>query len=490
MYLNMWMIVNRLWVLEPEIHLKSGRPREIRGIRSYAAENYASLTMRENDVICHYKDEYFILPDIERDVAYGLLLDVFDYYDNLLEQLQAAVKQMQYQRAVDLCHPALSNPLLLLDVNYKVMAMSSQYGAEEVDAEWRYLLANGYSSVQAVHVLQQKRGDSGILPGEQEHKFEHQRLEPKGCMNYSCRLRAQGELCGFLVAMEKTRPINSGDYEFLLLLADILAPQIQKTNFKNLYRWGSSVFSKLLGGQEVSGEELQMQLQYYDWQEADAYQVMVLKYRSEAEGTMMYRLLRSSLIQNIPLCVAEIHEDRIVLLLNVDRSDTDKANKIIEEISVRNGVDDYVSLSVPGIRRIEYLYQQCLFFLRMEKVSHGQYAHLFSLQAAAFLLTETDNNRKYFAVYPPIRRMWENRDEKDREALDTLRVYLKNHLSPAETSRQLFIAKNTLNYRLTRLKERLQLDFKDAQLCFYYLLSLEFLLAAERAAEIEKKDSP
>ena len=41
MKLSMWMIVNRLQVLEPELSLYDGEKAEIKGVRFYAAENYA-----------------------------------------------------------------------------------------------------------------------------------------------------------------------------------------------------------------------------------------------------------------------------------------------------------------------------------------------------------------------------------------------------------------------------------------------------------------
>ena len=100
---------------------------------------------------------------------------------------------------------------------------------------------------------------------------------------------------------------------------------------------------------------------------------------------------------------------------------------------------------------------------------------MFSEIAADYILKATDAESKYYAVYEPIRELWESGDEKDRELLETLRRYLRCNQSPAETSRQLFVAKNTLNYRIRRLEERLGLVLNDPDQCFYYLLSLEIL---------------
>mgnify|MGYP004498929089 CR=1 FL=1 len=102
-------------------------------------------------------------------------------------------------------------------------------------------------------------------------------------------------------------------------------------------------------------------------------------------------------------------------------------------------------------------------------------AENYALVAADYILKAADAESKYYAVYEPIRELWESGDEKDRELLETLRRYLRCNQSPAETSRQLFVAKNTLNYRIRRLEERLGLVLNDPNQCFYYLLSLEIL---------------
>ena len=72
---------------------------------------------------------------------------------------------------------------------------------------------------------------------------------------------SDGEICGSLVIMEKSRPVNDGDYTVLKRMAELLIPYITKMNFTNQYVWGSSVFSRLLSGETVDNDILSMQLQ-------------------------------------------------------------------------------------------------------------------------------------------------------------------------------------------------------------------------------------
>lgn len=49
MKLSMWMIVNRLQILESELSLYDGEKAETKGVRFYAAENYALVYVDETD---------------------------------------------------------------------------------------------------------------------------------------------------------------------------------------------------------------------------------------------------------------------------------------------------------------------------------------------------------------------------------------------------------------------------------------------------------
>ena len=74
-------------------------------------------------------------------------------------------------------------------------------------------------------------------------------------------------------------------------------------------------------------------------------------------------------------------------------------------------------------------------------------------------------------MYPPIRQCWLKGD--DKEALEAMRVYLLNNQSIAETAKQLYLHRNTLVYRLQKI--RAKLDLQDPQKRLYYSVSFEMI---------------
>lgn len=60
-------------------------------------------------------------------------------------------------------------------------------------------------------------------------------------------------------------------------------------------------------------------------------------------------------------------------------------------------------------------------------------------------------------------------DEKNQtQYMETLRVYLEQHLSATQAARELFIHRSTFLYRLDRIKEILQSELDDPEEIFIW----------------------
>ncbi|MBS7302617.1 MAG: helix-turn-helix domain-containing protein, partial [Lachnospiraceae bacterium] len=74
-------------------------------------------------------------------------------------------------------------------------------------------------------------------------------------------------------------------------------------------------------------------------------------------------------------------------------------------------------------------------------------------------------------------------DEIDEEILTTINKFLENNLNVSETSRQLYIHRNTLVYRIEKLQKAIGLDmrvFDDALTFKIALMVIEYLRYLEK----------
>ncbi len=81
-------------------------------------------------------------------------------------------------------------------------------------------------------------------------------------------------------------------------------------------------------------------------------------------------------------------------------------------------------------------------------------------------------------------------EENQTQYMETLRVYLEQHLSATQAARELFIHRSTFLYRLDRIKEILQSELDDPEEIFYLELSLRLLgRARERIVRTEQNSA-
>ena len=65
--------------------------------------------------------------------------------------------------------------------------------------------------------------------------------------------------------------------------------------------------------------------------------------------------------------------------------------------------------------------------------------------------------------------------DKGTEYMKTLRIYLDNQCNVMQTSKQLFIHRSTVLYRLDKIKQILGSDLKDPDEILYLMLSFRLL---------------
>lgn len=488
MRLNMWQIANRLHVLEPELHLNRGGGFDIRGVRRYAADGYASVIETKEGIVCKYEEDYFILHDLSLEQGFGLILDVFDFYDSWFENLYYYTTHMDFQRIVDSCHLIFQNPLLLLDANYKVIAMSRNYGPNDVDDEWKYLCEHGFSSVHAVQYLNERKQLNRSDYIYDKPKVHQQVLDTNGCVNMSLKIISGNIVCGSIVLMQKERDFNAGDKACLRILADILSPSVGKINFNSMYEWGNSVFSKLLMNATYNIDALHMQLQYYKWKEDENYFLLLMGYKMEHVDDMLVRLLRSSVLQIMPYAVVEIVDKQIVVIINEKNMHAVNTEKKLREIAERNELYILKSLTFEHITYLHYAYNQIMNMNRFLDIKNVDLFYSFEKIATKYILCAASKNEKIYAVHPYLRKIWKNSTIKEKELLNTFRIYLENNRSLADTARELYISRNTLVYRIQKVINLLGFDIDRKENRLYILLGLEILQVYENLYESQPEE--
>ena len=150
MKLSMWMIANRICALEPELYIEEDAPICLRSARMAYATDCVHVYQSGADAVCQGIGGKIVLRDMDCQQAFEIIQSVFDIYDDWISVLLPVAGTEDYQRIVDESRQIFQNPVIFLDGDNRVLALSSQYGEKDIDREWEHLCRYGYSSLDYI----------------------------------------------------------------------------------------------------------------------------------------------------------------------------------------------------------------------------------------------------------------------------------------------------------------------------------------------------
>ena len=473
MKLSMWMIANRLSALDPELHIKDQAPIILRSARKAYATNCVQVFQVGKDVICNGEGNYLRLKDMSASQAFEIIQCVFDFYDDWNTDIVEAVNQMDYQQVIDESWHIFHNPVLLLDANYKALAMSAQYGEDDIGEEWKHLSEYGYLSAAGFGCLRDASlsREGGWTDGV---VMIHGENGPLGMNWMNVPLVDGGTLLGWLNVLEFERKFNTGDVQLLTHLRSLLAPSLSRLNERNSRFTSRNVFWEMIQRKWVSPNSLERQLDYMGWKREDPYRVFVFAREGDDAGTQM-RLIRNLIARYMPQASVNRSGDEVIVIANETQLTENQVREASADVLRQREIRVGVSLRVAAIDDLYAGYCQAKAALKYgAKDSKELYYYHFYDYAINFIIESGDPEETVKACQPDVVRLWAEKDEKGGR-MEILKSYLENERSLVNTANALFIHRNTLVYRLRKITEELEGNLDEEYTRDYMKLSIRVL---------------
>ena len=204
--------------------------------------------------------------------------------------------------------------------------------------------------------------------------------------------------------------------------------------------------------------------------------VMIVTYRT-GKTAGVQEMVRTSPVIGSEDFVTEVDADNVVVVKSLrEQTDGKDAPEVKEAQDAARMIAQH--LAREGIRDIHIAYGTVAGELREVSRSYKEakmaleVGRIFSGDSTVIAYTELGIGRLIYQLPIPlckmfIKEIFDNRrpDMFDEETLQTIEKFFENNLNVSETSRQLFIHRNTLVYRLDKLQKSTGLDlrvFEDA----------------------------
>ena len=472
MKLSMWMIANRL---SPLMDIATNIRMDAKPILNSARVAYSTNTAHvyqsgRNVIVEGEGGDHITLFDIHLKEAFEIIQGVFDYYQDWETEMEEAIADGDYQRAVDTSWLVFNNPMMILDGNSRLLAITRDPELGKMDPEWDYLCKYGYSSLNSIRAMRYDNSSVDFTHyGSQSFQFQRSSTMLYGGISY-CLIFNEG-VCGRITLLEKNRKLNAGDSQLIERLAKLLEPRLGRPSPANNSH--VNVFFKLLSQQPYSEKELAIQLAYYQWLPEDPYQLCTIKPTGDS-GEMSLHILSQTISRHLQNAIVLEKGGCVHVICNRDMYNDPVHQQFREILLANNSLRIAFSLCVPNVNYLPLLERQTAFVLSHSNCSEpGVYT--FADHGLNFLLSGHSAREVYSACHPVVIALWEKARNGNGDLYDTLKTYIDCERSLSQTAAALYTHRNTVLYRIRKCQEMLGDDLDTPAKRLYIRISMQAL---------------
>lgn len=485
MKLNMWMVVNRLSKYDIEYHISHSTDR----ILSCALPVYASGCLyiygKGSDIVCSSAQGELLIRNISTDEGLLLMQSIFNWYGDWENHIIDALKEKDYSRLAHHLARAFRNPVMIQNSNYILRGIDLCGVDAERIPDWKYILDNGQSSLSMYQSMVEALVGADRLAtykngvcrfdASKKRRLNGEELPLRGLHAF---YSYGGMDYGRIMVLDALTPLNPGDIAVLEYLSEQMALYAAASDNTVVPASVQNILLRLLENGRISESEgayfTSMICGNPDNLEDSENWLSLLCIRFvEGGNDDALEMLGNCFLNHFPLIYYKIyHGDLVAVLWEKDAvQTTEQIAAAMDHCGYQGKLAYGLSLPVKSIQEFPCCYEQAVYAIEQCKEPGLCY---FFTYASVYLLTEQDNLHRLIACDPYCRVLWNGGAEK-RESLKTLAVYLREERATGVAADQLYIHKNTLNYRIKYLKQYAGWNLSDATVRDYLRLSLFFL---------------
>ena len=450
----------------------------------FSALRESIFLVNKNDIIIIQSNDLFFI--INRIVA------IFDKYAQFDASLHYAMFQPEaLQALLDAAHEMFNCPMFFGHKSLRIYAITRQYDDSEVYNGWNRIKSTLFmtpeivrkSSVYQSSFLKYPESiDPAVIPIFPE-------IAENSAVKYQVRviIRYQNETWGHLYLYHNEKTISPSRLMLARYVGDLFEQLIsQMTAAKPNAFETYSPLVEYLAGANISSDailSLQNHLGFLGDVQFTLYKI-VIDSSSQAFFSYLLDSLRSLSSREIVFP----YQDSIVYISTDDAGIVDSS---LQHLPNRLGLTSIrcgVSFPFSDLTSLKQAFFQADYALRYA-VPQESVFYRFETVPFSGMIEYLKNSCEWRPFVPPsLKKLIDSDLENRTDYTHTLLVYLLNYGRAADTADQLFIHRNTLRYRLERIKDICGIDAQDNQTSIF--LRFCFSLLEDDLREVFHSDGP
>lgn len=419
------------------------------------------------------------------NILQGFFIEEQLLTDNIRRLLMALFSNNGLQYLVDEAGAVLGNPIFVSDSSYHYIAYHCQFEPAD-DSEYAKIIRQEleYNSIleNGIEYIQTHKIDEALQQLDQPLTHYNEYIK-KNTMTGAVRIR--GIIVAHVMMVEQNHPFTEMDRECFARLVLFVGQEMQKLPLyqKNKGQMYSYFLINLLTDKQPSQAVIDRRVKVLHYKMLGKFYLAVLASKNGAFTGQSVSTVADQIHMILTGNIYALHEGRMVILFNreKDASLGQYTEEILHKAAVENSLSIGISNSFEDLTEIHRFYDQALSSIKSGEMlnAHVNDSVLFHYKDYAYMemldLCSQHSNLMNFC-HPDIQKLMEYDEHNHSDFMETLFIYLLNSENTLRTAKILCMHKNTLLYRLDRIRDILNNDLSSGEDLFMYQLSFRALL--------------
>lgn len=429
-------------------------------LENYTSKGLEIIEINENEDILEIYNEVraFFRKDEKYNEFKIALLEIFLSGEGLNKIINSASK-------------LVGNPIVVLDLSYKILASSP---IENItDLLWLDNVKKGYCSYEFISELTKLKI---IKNGRETNRPFEVTCPASPNKKIVYKVDVQGKTVGNIILIECEKEIEPEEYDYLILISEIISKELQKQQFYKNTRnvLSEEILYDLLANNNENKTIIRERLKNGSLVFSNHISVLLIDISNfQLKQSVYDRYLNSSLMNLFPMSNSIYYNGDIVIINHREQFlESEEKIEKIKNYLLENNLKMGISSEFSSIEDCSIYYNQAISSLEIGKILEPEQLiykyediqpYNFIYMAKHKLIKEDFYNNSLYIL-----KKYDK--ENGSDLYKTLYAYLKNNHSMTKTSEEMFIHRNTLRYRIEKIAEiiRVNLDENDNSFKLYY----------------------
>ncbi|MBV7274340.1 helix-turn-helix domain-containing protein [Clostridium sp. PL3] len=438
------------------------------------------LCIKDVPISSKYKEisslNLIVLKDnIDLFIIFNEVQDILMRFNKWSSKLMnSLISNKGLQQILNIGYELIENPIILFDTSFKIL---SHIRVNELDESlWKEALIKGYFPKEYISKI------ISFKCVEKVYKSRFPVLENLPSEKYEkmvSNIIIHNKIVAHLKVFQHNRPFSKSDFELVSFLCSVISSEMQKIKFFQstkgvMYEY---FIADLLDGKIKEEDLIEERIKYLDLNFKENLYVLSVAIDNFDNENSPISQIRDYLENILSGGRSIIYKDYIVIIITSNKTTvSEKDLRVLETFFHNNKLCAGLSRHFTKLTDIHKYFSQSLKSMELGSRIHKKISFFQYNDYAIYDMMNVYSSEALKDFYNPSFLTLIEYDKKhNTNYVQTLYIYISNDKNKVASADLLHIHRNTLNYRIAKINEIMQVDLNNRDLLFHINLSFKIL---------------